>query len=137
MADRPDPRTVVVSIRFTPAEAAHLDAAGRVLSQPRGRADFCRAASLSAAKARVPAPAPLRRPPRRKPTADIRALGQILAALGKIGGHSNQLAKIANAKAAVPTVQAIGALTAEIGAVRQAVAAALSGGEEQDGAAGT
>jgi hypothetical protein len=128
-----EPRSVVVSIRFRPDEAAHVDAAGQTLRQPRGRADFCRAASLHAARAKVPPPSkPVRRPARRLPALDTRLLGRILGAVGKIGGHTNQLAKIANATGTLPTTDALSMIAAEVTAVRLALTAALRG--EEDGA---
>lgn len=129
-----EPRSVVVSIRFRPDEAAHVDAAGQALRQPRGRADFCRAASLHAARTRVPPPAkPVRRPARRLPALDTRLLGQILGQVGKLGGNVNQLAKIANITGMLPTVEALTALTAEAATVRLALTAALRGGDGQEG----
>lgn len=128
--DRTQPRTVVVSIRLTPDEATHLDAAGQALKHPRGRTDFTRAAALHAAKARVPPPSKsVRRPARRMPALDTRLLGQILGQLGKIGGNVNQLARVANSTGAAPADQ-IAALTEEIAAIRQAVAAVLRGEDQ-------
>ncbi len=130
-----EPRSVVVSIRFRPDEAAHIDAAGQAPRQPRGRADYCRAAVLHAARAKVPPPAKLvRHPARRLPALDLRLLGQILGAVGKVGGHSNQLAKVANSTGALPTIEAVAALVAEIAAVRQTLTAALRGDEPEGGA---
>jgi hypothetical protein len=136
MTARPEPRSIVVSIRFRPDEAAHVDAAGKSLTHPRGRADFCRAAALSAAKARIPPPSkPVRRPARRLPALDTRLLGQILGQLGKIGGNANQIAKIANATGTAPAVGAVADLIGEFAAIRQALTAALQGGEEAEGGA--
>ena len=123
-----DHRDVIVSLRLTAPEAAHIDAAAATLARPRSRADYCRAAALHAAHARVPPPAkPIRRPARRRPALDTRLLGQILGQLGHIGGNLNQIAKTANLSGAAPTITAIVALTAEIAAVRQAVTAVLQG----------
>jgi hypothetical protein len=129
MTTRPDPRSIVVSIRLTPDEAAHLDAAGQALKHPRGRTDFCRAAALHAARARVPPPSkPIRRPARRMPALDTRLLGQILGQLGKIGGNVNQLARVANSTGTSPV--ALSDLAAEVSAIRQAVVATLRGEPE-------
>ncbi len=126
-----EPRSVVVSIRFRPDEAAHVDAAGQALRQLRGRSDFCRAASLSAAKAKVPPPSkPVRRPARRLPALDTRLLGQILGQIGKIGGNVNQFAKLANSTGMLPTANTLAAIAAEVTAVRLALTATLRGEPE-------
>jgi len=126
-------RTVVISIRVRPDEAAHIDAAGRALRTPRGRADYVRAAALHAARAKVPPPAkPVRRPARRLPALDTRLLGQLLGQVGKLGGNLNQLAKAANTSGALPPITAIAELTREVVAIRAALTAALRG--EEDGA---
>src|SRR5690606_38510636 len=78
-----DRRTVIVSFRLSPTEAPHIDAAGATLNHPRHRADFARAAALSAARQKAPAPARSARcPARRKPAADIEQLTRILGQLG-------------------------------------------------------
>ena len=75
----------------------------------------------------------MRRPARRLPALDTRLLGQILGQVGKIGGHSDQLAKVVNATGTPPVIAAITALTAEVGAIRHALTAALRGDDAEDG----
>lgn len=125
-------RSIVIAFRVTPSEAAHLDAAAKALRQPRQRADYCRAAALHLAKARVPAPvAPVRRPARRMPAADFRLLGQILGQVGKLGANLNQLARIANSNGILPPD--LSGLTAEVVAIRATLAAALRGDDVEQG----
>jgi hypothetical protein len=124
-------RTVVISIRVRPDEAAHIDAAGRALHQPRGRADYVRAAALHAARAKVPPPAkPVRRPARRLPALDVRLLGQLLGQVGKMGSNLNQLARAANASGGLPASTVLAEMQTEISAIRARLTAALSGGDD-------
>lgn len=127
-------RDIVISFRVTPLQAAHLDAAGRALKNPRTRADMCRAASLHAAKQKVPPPSkPVRRPAKRLPALDTRQLASILGHAGKIGSNVNQLARVANSSGALPTVQALREIGAEISAIRASLTAVLRGGENEGG----
>jgi len=126
-------REIIVSFRATLAEAAHLDAAGQALSQPRQRADFCRAAALHAAKARVPeAPKALRRPGRRKPTHDVELLAKILAQLGKVAGTVDQLTKASTEGGARPSPPVLARLSMDVIEIRNSVRAALDGGHDDD-----
>lgn len=135
MPDTDPRRDVIVAFRVTGAEAAHIDAAGAALRHPRSRADFARAVALHAARQSVPAPAkPIRRPAKRRPALDIRLLAQILAAIGKVGGHTNQLAKVANSTRALPAAEALAPIAAEVAAIRTALVAALSGADAEHGA---
>lgn len=106
-------RLHVVSYRLTDSEVARIDAAAAAMRPARTRQDWCRAAALHVAKAKVPAPPPARRhPARRLPKADVQALGRVLGALGKLGGHTNQLAKVANSTGNLPE-------TAELARIRE------------------
>ncbi|SOE01524.1 hypothetical protein [Caenispirillum bisanense] len=99
-------RLHVVSFRLTDGEAAHVDAAAATTKPVRSRQDWCRAACLHLAKAKVPNPPPPKRnPARRLPKADVQALGKVLAALGKVGGHTNQMAKAANQNGRLPQIE--------------------------------
>lgn len=129
MTAEQDRRDIIVSFRVTPAMAAHIDAAGRALRQPRQRADFCRAAALYAAKTRIPeAPKAIRRPGRRKPTRDIELLAKILAQLSKL----NEFAKTASGNGQISAPPALVRLTVDISEIRDAVFAALSGGNRDE-----
>ena len=122
-------RSIIVSYRITAAEAAHLDAAGQALSQPRQRADFCRAAALHAAKARVPeAPKAIRRPGRRKPTHDVELLAKILAQVSAVATNVDQLGEGIQAGGGLPS-SALGRLTTDVIQIRNAIRAALDGGD--------
>jgi len=128
-----DRRDIICSFRLTPVEAAYLDAAGRALRQPRQRADFARAAALHAAKIRVPeAPRAVRRPSRRKPTYDVELLAKILGQVGKVGGNLNQLAKAFNTGAQMPLPPTLARMSMDILEIRNAVRAALEGGQHED-----
>jgi hypothetical protein len=122
------PRDIIVAFRLTPTEACHIDSAGASLKSPRRRADFCRSASLHYAKQKVPPPAkPVALPSKRKPTHDIVLLSRLLAEVGKIGSDFNQLTTIAKARGAVPTVNAVMAVSDELAGVRKQLAVALGG----------
>lgn len=126
-------RAIIVSFRLTPAEAAHLDAAGAALSDPRSRADFARAAALATAHAHVPdPPKAIRRPGRRKPTYDVELLSKILGQLGKIGSNLNQIAKTANSGGGGPSPRMLTDISMDMIEVRNAVRAALDGGRHDD-----
>ncbi len=122
-------RDIIISYRVTAAEAAHLDVAGKALSQPRQRADFCRAAALHAAKARVPeAPKAIRRPGRRKPTLDVELLAKILGQVTGVGGNVDKLiATVREGGGQPPPVLA--RLSMDVIQIRDAVRAALDGGD--------
>jgi len=127
-------KSVIVSFRISPLQAAHLDAAGRALNTPRTRADFCRAASLHAARQKVPPPSkPIRRPARRLPSLDTRQLAQILGHAGKLSSNINQLARVANSSCALPTIEALREIGADIAAIRAQLTAVLRGGEKMGG----
>jgi|GEM_PF-2786998 len=130
-------RSIIVSYRVTPAEAAHLDAAGQALNQPRQRADFCRAAALHAAKVRVPeVPRAIRRPGRRKPTLDIELLAKILSQVSAVATNVDQLGEGIRAGGGLPA-PALSRLTTDVIQIRNAVRAALDGGarhaDDQEG----
>ena len=126
-------RDIIVSYRITAAEAAHLDAAGQALNQPRQRADFARAAALHAAKARVPEPPrAVRRPGRRKPPYDVELLAKILGQVGQVSRTLEQVAKAANGETAIGT-RTLAGMTTDIIQIRNAVRAALDGGHHDDG----
>ena len=121
-------RDIVVSFRLTEAEAARVDAAAAEMKPKRTRPDWCRAAACHIAKAKVPAPPPPRRhPARNRPTADIEALGRVLANLGRICAHTNQLAHVANASGKLPEVGELRRITLALEAVRDHVRTALEG----------
>lgn len=131
----PDRRDTVVAFRLTAQEAAHIDAAGAALRQPRARADYARAATLHLARHQVPAPTkPIRRPARRRPALDTRILGQILAQVGKLGATVNQLAKVANTTQALPKAATLSAIAQEVAAIRGSLTTALTGAHDQDAA---
>ncbi len=133
MPGTPDRRDHVVSYRLTAAEAARIDAAAATMTPTRTRTDWCRAAALHVAKAKVPAPPPRRRnPPRRLPKADVQALAAVLAALGKIGSNINQIAKIANSTGRVPEAAVMKRTAAEVAAAVADVRRALEGGGDGD-----
>ena len=128
-----DCRTHVISYRVTAMEAAHMQAAGAALTNPRRLNDFARAAALAAARKKVPPPAhPIRFPARRKPTVDVQALARVLAALGKLGSNVNQLARVANQRGTLPSEAVLRGIADEVAATRNLVTAALSG-EAHDG----
>ena len=123
------PRDIIVSMRLTAAEAAHIDTAAAALARPRPRADYCRAAALHAAKSRVPPPAkPVRRPARRLPAFDTRLLAQILGQVGKLGGDVHNLATLSRRTGADPAASTIAALLKEIAAIRLTLITTLQGG---------
>ncbi len=125
--DRVRPRCVVVAFRLTPAEAAHLDAAGAALKRPRCRADYCRAAALYQARQRVPPPVkPIRLPPRHKPNLDMQAVAKVLGELGKIGSNLNQIARVANSHGRGAEIANLEAMLSELKALRAAAVATLS-----------
>ena len=126
-------RLHVVSFRLTDAEAAHVDAAAAGMTPRRSRQDWCRAASLHFAKAKVPSPPPPRRhPARRLPKADVQALSKLLAAVGKVGGNVNQLAKVANAVGRLPEIEELARVRAVLEEMRDDLHRALKGGGDGD-----
>ncbi len=120
-------RDIIVSFRVTALQAAHLDAAGRGLTNPRPRADFCRAAALHLARQKVPsAPSkPVRRQGRRLPALDTRQLAMILAQAGKIGSNVNQLARVANSTGAIPQHDVLTTIATDVAAMRRELTAVL------------
>lgn len=131
----PDRRDIVVAFRLTPIEAAHIDAAGKALKLPRGRADYARAIALHYAKQKVPAPSkPIRRPARRRPALDTQILAKLLGQVGKLGNNVNQLAARANANNVLPTAAILGTVAAEVSAIRATLTTALDGGDSDPAA---
>ncbi|MEI7607537.1 MAG: plasmid mobilization relaxosome protein MobC [Rhodospirillaceae bacterium] len=119
-------RTVVVGFRLTESEAAHIQAAGEAMRTPRSRNDFCRAAALYTAKQKVPEPVrQIRHKARQKPTADIEALGRIIAALGKIGSNINQIAHNANRSGSTPALAILSKAAADISEIKMSVTTAI------------
>ena len=119
-------RTIVVVFRLTEIEAAHIEAAGQALKAPRSRNDYCRAAALYTAKSKVPEPImPIRNKARIKPSADIEALGRIIAALGKIGSNVNQIAFHANRTGSTPALSILSEVAADIADMKRSVCTAL------------
>jgi hypothetical protein len=128
MADA-DRRDIIISFRATPAEAAHLDAAGKALSLPRQRADFCRAAALHFAKSRVPEPPKaIRRPGRRKPTLDVELLAKILAQVSTVAGNVDKLIDAIREDGGLPP-PVLARLSMDVIQIRDAVRVALDGGD--------
>lgn len=129
---------IIISFRVSPLQAAHIDDAGQSLKAgARQRADFCRAAALHAAKVRVPEPSkPVRRPGRRLPALDTQLLSKLLASAGKIGGHTNQLAKHANSTGGQPRIEVLTQISADIAELRAALTTALRGGDCPEAADG-
>lgn len=133
MRDGENRRTHIVSFRVTPSEAARIDAAASAMPARRTRADWCRAAALHIARAKVPAPPPPKRnPARRLPRADVRLLAATLAALGKIGSNINQMARTANSTGRLPAENALGALSDELRAAVADIRRALEGDGDGD-----
>lgn len=125
-------RDVVVAFRLSAAEAAHVDEAAASLRRARSRGDFSRAATLHAARQRVPEPAaPLRLPPRRLPAFDTQILSRILAEVGQLGSHVGDLARAANNNGPAPVVAALTAVLTEVTSIRDRVAVALRGGNAE------
>ncbi len=133
MAAHTEKRLHVVSFRLTDAEADHVDAAAAAMTPRRSRQDWCRAASLHVAKAKVPSPPPPRRnPPRRLPKADVQALSKVLAAVGKVGGNVNQIAKVANAAGQLPEIGELARVRAVLEEMRDDLRRALGNGGDGD-----
>jgi hypothetical protein len=61
-------------------------------------------------------------------------LGQILAAIGKVGSNVNQLARVANSTRALPAAEALAPIAAEVAGIRQALVSALTGADTPHGA---
>ena len=119
-------RTIVVGFRLTEIEAAHIEAAGQALKAPRSRNDYCRAAALYTAKSKVPEPIkPIRNKARIKPSADIEALGRIIAALGKIGSNVNQIAYHANRNGSTPALAILSKVATDISEMKLSVSTVL------------
>ena len=119
-------RTIVVGFRLTESEAAHIQAAGEAMKTPRSRNDFCRAAALYTAKSKVPEPTrPVKNRARSKPSADIEALGRIIAALGKIGSNINQVAHHANCNGSTPALNVLSSVAADIADIKRSVSTVL------------
>ena len=128
-----DKKDIVISFRVNPFEAQHIKDAGLSLKNHRSISDFSRASVLQSAGLRVPAPSkPLRIKPRRKPSADTELLARILGGLGKVGSNLNQLAKIANTTGHIPAEATLHELAEQVSLTCIDVAAALSGGTQQD-----
>ena len=128
MPDGPERRLHVVSFRLTDTEAAHVDAAAAAMRTPRSRQDWCRAAALHLAKAKVPTPPPPRRnPARRLPKADTRALAAVLGQLGKIGSNINQIARMANSTGRLPEEAVLRRAAGEIADAARQVRRVLEG----------
>lgn len=120
-------RTVIVSFRLSPLEAAHVDAAGAALNNPRHRADFARAATLSAARHKIPPPTrAIRCRARHKPAADVEQLTRILGQLGRLDSSVTQLATTPTGES--PVVNSMKVLAQEIKVIRALVMNALQGG---------
>jgi hypothetical protein len=118
-------RDVIVAFRLTCLEAAHIDAAAAILKKPRTRGDFCRAATLHAARQRVPEPAkPIRLPPRRLPALDTQLLSKLLAEVGKLGGDVNQMSRTVDDGRATAT---LATMAQDIATIRDAIIATLGG----------
>lgn len=127
MSGSTDKRLTVVSFRLTDTEAARIDAAAEAMG--RTRSDWCRAASLHIAKAKVPTPPPPRRhPARRLPKADVRLLAEVLGSLGKIGSNVNQLARKMNKGGSAPDAAALASLDLTIKQAAADIRRALEGG---------
>ena len=119
-------RTIVVGFRLTESEAAHIQAAGEAMKTPRSRNDFCRAAALYTAKSKVPEPTrPVKNRARSKPSADIEALGRIIAALGKIGSNINQVAHHANRNGSTPALAILSKVATDISEIKLSVSTVL------------
>lgn len=122
------PREIIVAFRVTSSEATHIDSAGASLKSPRGRADFCRSASLHYAKQRVPSPAqPVALPSRRKPTHDIVLLSQLLAQAGRLATDTSEMATMVRNRGALPTVNALATVYGELVDLRKQLTVALGG----------
>lgn len=133
MSDARDRRTHIVSFRVTPSEAAWIDAAASAMPTRRTRADWCRAAALHIARAKVSAPPPPKRnPARRLPRADVRLLAATLAALGKIGSNVNQMARAANSAGRLPAEGVLRTLSDELRAAVADIRRALEGDGDGD-----
>ena len=118
-------RDVIVAFRLTCLEAAHVDAAAAALRRPRTRGDFCRAATLHAARQRIPEPTkPIRLPPRRLPALDTQLLSKLLAEVGRVGGELSQMSRTAfgNQQAATLTTMA-----RDVTVIRDTIVTALGG----------
>lgn len=121
-------RDVIVAFRLTCVEAAHIDAAAAALRNPRTRGDFCRAATLHAARQRVPEPAkPIKLPPRRLPALDTQLLSKLLAEVGRIGSKVYQVAQAATNAGALPQAEACATIIHDIARVRDAIIVTLGG----------
>ena len=121
-------RDIIVAFRLTPNEAQHIDSAGASLKNPRGRADFCRSASLHYARQRVPPPAkPISLPNRRKPTHDVVLLSQLLAQVGQLGADTSEMATLARSRGALPTIAELVNIAEHLKHARHQLAGALGG----------
>ena len=121
-------KDVVISFRVSAADAAHIDAAGEVLKNPRHRSDFARAATLHFARQKVPAPTkPLRAPVRRKAAADVLVLSKLLGELGKIGGNVNQMSRHTNQAGGLPSKDVLQGIAADLLEIKSAITQALTG----------
>lgn len=121
-------RPHVVGFRLTDEEAARLDAAAEMLKRRRTRGDIARALVCKWAKIEIPEPVtPKRYAPRRMPKADIKAIAAMTAALGKVGGNVNQLAKTANRFGQLPELNALLEIAAEISAMKAMLEQAFCG----------
>lgn len=121
-------RDIIVAFRITFNEACHIDFAGASLKSPRGRADFCRSASLHYAKQRVPPPAkPVALPNRRKPTHDIVVLSRLLAEVGRLGTDTSEMATLARLRGALPNVDELRTIAEHLEHVRHQLVIALGG----------
>jgi len=128
-----EPREIVCAFRLTRQEAAHLDAAGQALRQPRTRGDFARASALHAAKTRVPPPAkPIKNPARRLPALDTQLLAKILGQLGQVGTRLEEVTKIVTDSGSRPPSGTIAAMSMDVIEVRNAVRKLLSGASDME-----
>lgn len=98
--DSSERRTAGLRLQLTPAERAELDA--RAATTGRNLSDYARIVLLSDLK--KPAPS----------VRNVRALGQLVVALNRIGNNVNQLAHVANAINEIPSERALRELTAQI-----------------------
>ncbi len=126
MASAPEKRLTVVSFRLTDAETAHIDAAASAMAPPRSRQDWCRAAALHVARAKVPEPPPGRLQPRRLPSPATQAAAAALARLGALKSDIDRLVRGAS-QDQPPSSDALQAISDSIGAVANDLRTALEG----------